>query len=145
MGSVQTSNQFTIAGLLFVAVGAALCCWLVPHIYAAPGMSPPWSVFAVIALMFAWAMIPLRHGPARAWWIGFLVFGCLYLAIAIPSVPRIVPLLGSRFSEPVLVTGILAVSLALLLGLAFCGGAVAARLHASITRAAVMRKEQRDP
>ena len=65
------------------------------------------SLIAIL-LMFAWIMIPFRKGTNRTWWIGFLFFGCAYLAIAVAAVPVIVAELSVfRLHEMSFVIGIL--------------------------------------
>lgn len=78
-------EQFSIAGLLFVIAGLALCFVGVPYLYTHTATSPPWSVFPVVILMFAWCMIPLRQGATRVWWAGFVTFGaaCLVVELAV--------------------------------------------------------------
>jgi len=153
MGTARENSQFSIAGLLFLTVGAALCCSAIPYLYAVSPMSPPWSVFAVIILMFAWAMIPLRKGPPRAWWIGFVVTGIVYLSIAVVVVPRSVswlfdathdarnqpapafrPLFATASFELIVVFAILIITLTLLVALGVLGGVIAKRVHGRLVR-----------
>lgn len=117
------SDQFSIAGLLFVMLGVALFAAAAPHLYALSWMNPPWSVFVLIVLMFSWCMIPLRIAAERAWWIGFLVFGSLFLAVAVLlQLDEQVAQLG--FDELTLVCGTVLSSLVVLLGIGIVGGVV---------------------
>jgi hypothetical protein len=122
------SNQFSIAGLFFVMCGLGLFFAVIPHLYTISKMSPPWSVFVLIILMFSWCMIPIRTGSGRAWWIGFLVFGSLYLSIALVAEPHeALSRLAVRLGELTVVFGTLLASLLLSVALGAIGGAVFAR------------------
>lgn len=57
--NVRENNQFTIAGMLFITLGFAIFCKVVPFLDRLSRMSPSWPVFVAILLMFAWIMIPL--------------------------------------------------------------------------------------
>ncbi len=119
------SDQFSIAGLLFVMLGVALFAAAVPHLYAMSWMNPPWSVFVLIVLMFSWCVIPLRTAAERAWWIGFLVFGSLFLAVAVLlQLDEQVTQLGSGIDELTLVLATVFTSLVVLLGVGIVGGVV---------------------
>lgn len=145
MGNSREVNQFSIAGLLFVTVGVAFCCAAIPYLDKVSPMSPPWSVFAAIILTFGWAMTALRKGSARAWWLGFVVSGALYVSIVAFPVARLVSgscgivreiesvreVLDTALSlgELPIVFGILVVSLTLFLGCGMLGGWIAKRLY----------------
>jgi hypothetical protein len=117
------SDQFSIAGLLFVTLGVALFAAVVPHLYAMSWMNPPWSFFVLSVLMFSWCVIPLRIAAERAWWIGFLVSGSLFLAIAVLlRLDERVAQLG--YDELTLVLGTVFTSLVVLLGAGIVGGVV---------------------
>ena len=67
-------------------------------------------------LMFSWCVIPLRTAAERAWWIGFLVFGSLFLAVAVLlRLDEQVAQLGSGIDELTLVFGTVFASLVVLL------------------------------
>ncbi len=148
MGTARENNQFSIAGLLFLTVGVALFCSAIPYLSAVSSMSPPWSVFAAIILMFAWAMIALRKGASRAWWIGFVAAGIVYLSIALVAVPKSVlwlqeathdangqvlpawkPLFATASFEQIAVFVVLTVTLVLLVLLGVAGGYIAKTLY----------------
>jgi hypothetical protein len=116
-------NQFSIAGLLFVTLGMAIFFSVAPYLYTVAMMSPPWSVFVLIMLLFSWCMIPLRTGHARAWWIGFLAFGSLYLAFALLAEPEeTLRRLALRVGQMAVVFGVVIASLLLALGSGLVGG-----------------------
>ena len=132
MSGACRTNQFSIAGLFFVMIGVGLFWVLVPYLYAVSNMSPPWSVFFLIALMFSWAMIPLRTGSARAWWRGFLSFGAVFLFVAILVEQIVIDALSyvvGDLGEFTVVFGTLAVSLVLLAGFGGIGGVVCSGLY----------------
>ena len=118
MARSRKQEQFTIAGMLFLIVGFAVFCVATPYLHASSRMSPSWAWCIGIELMFAWAMIPLRQGTQRIWWIGFLLFGCLYLTIALVIVPAVSDHVSRSIYEPHAALLIFAVTLA---GLPLCG------------------------
>jgi hypothetical protein len=88
-------------------------------------MSPPWSVFVLIVLMFSWCVIPLRVASHRAWWVGFLVFGSLFLVVAVLfQLDEQVARLNLDLDELTLVFGTVIASLLGLIGFGIVGGVV---------------------
>ena len=133
MTRVRKNDQFTIAGMLFITLGFAIFCSVVPSLNRLSRMSPSWPVCVAILLMFAWVMIPLRTGAKRTWWIGFLICGCAYLAIAMATMPAIVAnLAASGFREVPAVFGILAFTIGLLPACGIPGGVIFAAVHRRI-------------
>jgi len=77
----QRAEQYSLSGLLFATVGFSLCFVIAPFLHATSKMTPSWTDFVLVMLVFSWCMIPLRQKASRAWWIGFVVFGGLFLAL----------------------------------------------------------------
>ena len=75
-------SQLSLGGLLFIVAGIALAFNVVPHLPRIGSINPPLAPFFAVILMFGWAMIAIRRGGQRVWWIGFVLTGTMYLLAA---------------------------------------------------------------